>query len=70
MEEKRFCPKCKDEMKFVKPYHAIPQLPAQAIMNGSGPAISFNAAFPLEIWCCETCRFVEFYAAGRRSAKE
>jgi uncharacterized protein with PIN domain len=70
MEETRKCPKCNSPLKFVKPYHVVPRLPAEAILDGTGPIISFNAGYPVEVWCCEKCRYVEMYAAGRAGAEK
>ena len=64
--EIRMCPKCNNPMKWIEPYHAVPQLPARAAMEGTGPAVSLNAVYPVELWACLTCRYVELYGAGRK----
>jgi ssDNA-binding Zn-finger/Zn-ribbon topoisomerase 1 len=68
--EIRLCPKCNNPMKWVQPYHIVPQLPPEAVITGKGPAISFSAGYPVEVWACQTCRYVEMYAAGRKGTAE
>jgi hypothetical protein len=68
--EIRMCPKCNNPLKWIEPYHIVPLLPARAIIEEKGPAVSLSSGYPVEIWACQTCRYVEMYAAGRKGTEE
>jgi hypothetical protein len=68
--EIRLCPKCNNPLKRGDMYYIVPELPPEAVLRGTGPAISLNAGHPVEMWTCMTCRYVEMYAAGRKGTAE
>ena len=63
--ERKVCPKCSDSMHKLDVLTAIPQYIHEGarMFSDKTPAISLSSVFPVEMYMCESCRFVELYAA-------
>ncbi len=62
--ERRTCPKCSDSMNKVGVPVALPQSLHEGTrkVGDPTPAISLSSVFPVDMYWCEGCRFVELYA--------
>jgi hypothetical protein len=62
--EQKVCPKCSDTLNRVDVPVALPQSTHEGVrfVSDTTPAISLSRVFPLGMYVCENCRFVELYA--------
>jgi predicted nucleic-acid-binding Zn-ribbon protein len=56
------CPKCGNAMGEAKRYHAIPSLDVTETVP---PKVDLNRVFPIHIYACEKCHYLEIYGAGK-----
>jgi len=63
--DKKLCPKCTDNMRKLEVLTALPEYTGESgrRLSDQTPAISLSSVYPLELYMCESCRFVELYAS-------
>ena len=57
------CPKCSHPMQLLEVTCAIPKYVEHDKRPAGGDSIDAKTVFPLEVYRCSNCRYVEFVAA-------
>jgi Zn-finger nucleic acid-binding protein len=63
--DQKICPKCTDKMNRLPVEGTLPHHKGgdAHIAGDLRPVISLSEVWPVEIYCCPNCRFLELYAA-------
>ena len=60
MDDEKTCPKCNNAMKLLEVSCSLPAYIDQT--SGSRHTVSTTESFPIEVYRCTRCRYVELYA--------